>query len=347
MTVASTTQKAVYDGNGVAESFPTTFVFLDQEHVQCLLVDGNGLETALTLNTDYTVAGGNGATGAVIFPKAGSGYATLAAGEQLVIHRSVPLTQALDLVNYTDFDVELIERQLDLLTMVAQQQDEEIGRSIKVSLGSGHDPDAIMDSLATAEATAVASASTATSAAAIASAAQLAAETARDEAQSAVNGVEVSLNDTTPGKLEQKLASNGALSWTVNNPGGYETIAPVLNLDPASLEISGSALSVVNSALNKRYTHQSTDFTANEGLHIVSGGVTATLEAAPLDGAQYAFRPDNENPWDASAFTVSGGGRQIVPQYGASNASFGFNLTIPGILCVYVSNAGKFMLYEL
>jgi len=137
MAITSTTAKAIYAGNGSAASFPTTFKFLENEHVVCVLTNADGEDTVLELDTDYTVAGaGNDEGGTVTFPAGASPRAPLAAGETLTVYREVPLTQETDWENSDEIDVEEIEAADDKLTMLCQQIDAKAGRAIKVPVSS-------------------------------------------------------------------------------------------------------------------------------------------------------------------------------------------------------------------
>jgi hypothetical protein len=137
MAITSTTAKAIYAGNGSAASFPTTFKFLENEHVVCVLTNTDGEDVVLTLDTDYTVAGaGDDEGGTVSFPAPASSHAALAPGETLTIYREVPLTQETDWENSDEIDVEEIEAADDKLTMICQQLDAKVSRAIKVPVSS-------------------------------------------------------------------------------------------------------------------------------------------------------------------------------------------------------------------
>jgi hypothetical protein len=137
MAITSTTAKAIYAGNGSAASFPTTFKFLENEHVVCVLTNTDGEDELLALDTDYIVAGaGDDEGGTVTFPAESSDYPTLASGETLTIYREVPLTQETDWENSDEIDVEEIEAADDKLTMICQQIDAKAGRAVKVPVSS-------------------------------------------------------------------------------------------------------------------------------------------------------------------------------------------------------------------
>lgn len=128
MTVSSTTARVSYSGNGSTTAFAVSFYFLASSHLKVTRRAANGTETVLVLNTDYTVTGaGNPAGGTVTMTTAP------ATGQTLVIQRNVPLTQEVDYQPNDPFPAESHEQALDKLTMEAQQLNEAIGRSIKLS----------------------------------------------------------------------------------------------------------------------------------------------------------------------------------------------------------------------
>ena len=131
MTISSTANRTNTDGDGsvTAFSFPYLF-FADDDLTVILVVDSTGAETVKTISTHYTVSGkGNAAGGTVTMVTAP------ASGETLVIIRKEQFTQTLDLVENDPFPSALVEQQFDSLTMLAQQMNTEITRSMKLSDG--------------------------------------------------------------------------------------------------------------------------------------------------------------------------------------------------------------------
>ena len=133
MTVASTQDRVSFAGNASSTSFSTNpVVFFDNTDLRVLVVDANGVEDELMLIADYTVTGGDGATGTVVTTGL---YGTVAVGSTLVIIREVPATQASDLVNGSNSDADVLETALDRLTMVAQQVDAKADRAARLPDG--------------------------------------------------------------------------------------------------------------------------------------------------------------------------------------------------------------------
>jgi len=128
MTVSSSTNKVSYSGNGSLTTFAYTFKIFDQSDVVVILRAADGTETVKTITTHYTVTGvGSASGGNVVFGSAP------ASGVTVVILRSQPLTQGLDLVANDPFDAESLEEALDKLVFMSQKHEEELSRTIKGS----------------------------------------------------------------------------------------------------------------------------------------------------------------------------------------------------------------------
>ncbi len=116
MTVANTIRIIKYDGNGTLTVFKYPFkLVLDTHAIVTIVVDSTGIGTTQVITTDYSVSnvgendGGN--ITMVVAP---------ASGETLVIERTPPLTQLLDLRSQGSFPPEAIENAFDLMIMIIQ-----------------------------------------------------------------------------------------------------------------------------------------------------------------------------------------------------------------------------------
>ena len=131
MTVSSTTNKVSLSGNGTQDTFAYTFKIFEDGDLDVYIRDDEGTETLKTITTHYTVTGaGNEAGGNVVF----TGGNIPASTEDVIIQRKLDLTQGTDYVENDPFPAESHEEALDRLTMIAQQMQEEIDRSIKASV---------------------------------------------------------------------------------------------------------------------------------------------------------------------------------------------------------------------
>lgn len=126
MTIATAIARADYAGNGISVMFPVPFYFLEAPHIEVVRRGVDGVETALSKDVHFTVAGAG--------VKAGGAITMLtapASGEQLTIRRKVPITQTLDYVANDPFPAESHELGLDKSAMIDQQLAEEISRTLR------------------------------------------------------------------------------------------------------------------------------------------------------------------------------------------------------------------------
>lgn len=139
MTISTTASRISYNGNGATTAFSFPYRFLTNADLTVIKVAANGTETTLVLNTDYTVSGADDDAGGTVTV----GTAPLS-GQRLVIFRSVGITQEVDYITGDPFPAETHERALDRLTMIAQQQQDAIDRSAKLSETSTADADTLI-----------------------------------------------------------------------------------------------------------------------------------------------------------------------------------------------------------
>jgi len=130
MTISTTIIKNSYSGNGSTSVFNYTFKVTDQDDIEVIIRSANGAETVKTLTTHYTVSGvGNAGGGAVTFT-AGNIPVT---GETVILRRDTPQTQTMDLIDNDPMSADTIEDAHDKSIAIAQELQEQIDRSIKLS----------------------------------------------------------------------------------------------------------------------------------------------------------------------------------------------------------------------
>ena len=131
MTVSSTTTKNSYSGNGSNDTFAYGFKIFDDDDITVIIrTDATGTETVKTKTTHYTVTNvGNTNGGNVVF----TGGNIPATGETVVLRRTSEQTQTTDYVANDPFPAATHEDALDKLTFLAQEQQEELDRAIKIS----------------------------------------------------------------------------------------------------------------------------------------------------------------------------------------------------------------------
>lgn len=133
MTLTSTTIRAQYSGDSTDVSFPITFVFWGADDLQVVLTDAAGIETEWDRGTEYTISGGNGATGTLTVSTVPTDY-TPELGETLTILSNLPLTQPTSLPLGGPLPSTAIEQEFDQTVRMAQQLAERLGRTLKASI---------------------------------------------------------------------------------------------------------------------------------------------------------------------------------------------------------------------
>lgn len=131
MTVASSTARVAYAGDGSSTSFAIPFYFLADADIQAILKDAAGTETTWVLTTNYTLSGAGNLAGGTL-----TAVVAPASGETLTILRNVALTQDTDLTEGDPLPAATIETEFDKSRMIDQQQAEEIDRALKLAKSS-------------------------------------------------------------------------------------------------------------------------------------------------------------------------------------------------------------------
>jgi len=130
MTISTTTIKNSYSGNGSTSAFTYTFKITDDDDIQVIIRSSTGNETVKTKTTHYTVSGVGNANGGTITFTAGNIPANT---QTVILRRATPQTQELDLIENSDLPSDSLENSYDKLTSIAQELQEQIDRSIKLS----------------------------------------------------------------------------------------------------------------------------------------------------------------------------------------------------------------------
>ena len=146
MTITTTKRKAgPYHGDGMSVLFPFDFRVFEAQDLHVTYADESGAERVLSLNTDYkvnlnidqeTVPGGN-----VILNKA------LQHGNTITLTSGMAYLQPTKLTNHGGFYPTVINDALDRLTIFVQQLEEQVDRSVKVTVSSETSPDELVASI--------------------------------------------------------------------------------------------------------------------------------------------------------------------------------------------------------
>lgn len=136
MTISSEVRKAgPFNGNDVTTSFPFTFKVFDKADLRVVRTMPSGIEADLVLDSDYSVTlnGDQEASpgGTVTYPISGDPLPT---GWKLTAVGDIAALQPTDLTNGGGFYPQVIENMSDRLTMLIQQIEEELGRTVQISV---------------------------------------------------------------------------------------------------------------------------------------------------------------------------------------------------------------------
>ena len=126
MTVSMQITKRIYQGNGVSTQWDVDFPFMSASDICVYITSPEGVEEEVS--SHYAV---DALAHTLTYPTAESGQPPLAKGWRLTVLRHTPLTQEIDLIRQGELDAEVLEEGYDKLTLLVQELNEQINRSIK------------------------------------------------------------------------------------------------------------------------------------------------------------------------------------------------------------------------
>jgi hypothetical protein len=132
MTVQSTSNKAVGNGNGATTVWPFNFKVKLATDISVTITDPSGVDSVIP-SSAYSVSGLGGTSGSVTYPLVGG---ALAVGYKITVLRTVDYLQGADLVNQDGFYPEVVEDALDKISMGLQQLAEKISRAVLLPVSS-------------------------------------------------------------------------------------------------------------------------------------------------------------------------------------------------------------------
>jgi len=130
MTISTTTIKNSYSGNDSTDAFSYTFKITADSEMQVIIRSSTGSETVKSLTTHYTVSGAGNASGGTVTFTTGNIPAT---GETVILRRNTTQTQGMDLIENDPLPANTLETAIDKNLAIAQELQEQLDRSFKVS----------------------------------------------------------------------------------------------------------------------------------------------------------------------------------------------------------------------
>ncbi|UZP68551.1 discoidin domain-containing protein [Desulfovibrio mangrovi] len=204
MTVSSRVIVHTYVGNGTQSDWPILFPFFAPEEVKAIRTDVAGGDSALEYGSDYSV---------VPLEAGGTCICSLGDGERLTLFLELEPTQEVDLRNTGILAPEILERSLDRLTLMVQQQQEQISRCVQVDRTSGLNPSGLLLSIDASADSCISSAQAASEFAGASAGAASAAGAARDEAVAAAASIALPLH--IEGDAGRGLVADGVGGWAL------------------------------------------------------------------------------------------------------------------------------------
>lgn len=131
MTIATTTAKSRYAGDGGTTSFPTGFKFLDNDHVRVILLQSDGSESLWTEGSEYSLSGAGAPGGGTVTVSTSPSDFTPQSGEILVVKLAIPAEQQTALPLGGAFPSTAVEGMADLAALRDQQIEEALSRAPK------------------------------------------------------------------------------------------------------------------------------------------------------------------------------------------------------------------------
>lgn len=138
MLVSNNVFKNRYVWDGSQTNFPISFPFLDNNHIQVWYAEPGKLDTDAVIlgKENYTITGAGNPAGGVL-----TRTTAWAVGATIAIVRNVPITQLHQYTQYDNFPAKSHEDALAKLTMIDQQQQEILNRSVKLPVTDPRSPE--------------------------------------------------------------------------------------------------------------------------------------------------------------------------------------------------------------
>lgn len=138
MLVSNNVFKNRYVWDGSQTNFPISFPFLDNNHIQVWYAEPGKPDTDAVIlgKENYTITGAGNPAGGVL-----TRTTAWAVGATIAIVRNVPITQLHQYTQYDNFPAESHEDALAKLTMIDQQQQELLNRSVKLPATDPRSPE--------------------------------------------------------------------------------------------------------------------------------------------------------------------------------------------------------------
>ena len=295
MSLSSSVNKVIFTGDGVTKEFDVPYYVLAEADLKLSIVDiATDVETNITTNYSVAPTGGSfpALTSVITYPVSGD---AVTSAYKIVIIREIDVLQPTVYPTNGDFTPKVIEQSFDRITMIAQQQQEELDRSLKIGVVSDESLEALMDTLTASVSAAAGYASSAGTSATSAEEDAASAESAAASAASALADINeaIDLKIASPTEVKQAL---GTLNVNTSIDCANGNIATATLGADLTLSFTASASTSVCRVLTLILT--------NGGAHTLTwgstikwgGGVIPSLTASGVDVLTF-MTVDNGTTW--------------------------------------------------
>ena len=136
MTIDNENMRDEYTGTNAVDTFTYGFPIFDDDDLVVQVTNTSNTTVTLTKTTDYTVTGVGNSNGTVVLVNSSQawldGDGDLLTNYVITIYRDVDITQPSDLKNQGPYFQRTVEDVADRLTMIDQQQQDELDRAITI-----------------------------------------------------------------------------------------------------------------------------------------------------------------------------------------------------------------------
>jgi len=260
MTVSMQVTKRIYQGNGVTRAWDVDFPLASLNDLDIWVTSPLGESSQVTENFSLNSAGT-----VLTYPTEQSEQDPLASGWTITLVRHTPMTQTIDLLRQGELDAEVLEAGYDKLTLLVQEMNEKIARSIKYPVSSQNtdeDTSNFLNTILAAQSSATSSAQAAVTAA---TEAQTTAQTAASTISQAVSQGESTLQsvvsqastslDAKVSDAQTAAQSAAASAQTAQTAAQTATGAMATKAETDLSNITSSAKGVVTALLMPDYAN--------------------------------------------------------------------------------------------
>lgn len=317
MTVATTNNKHIYDGNDATVYWPYTFNLIQASDIEIYITDEDGAVDG-PLESGYDVEISNSR---VKYPSDGSGLPTLPTGSTITILRKVDLTQDVTYTRKGPFDPNTVEQQFDKQIMISQQLQETLDRCVKYGVEqnpSATDTETFLSSIETARDDAAASAAAASLSEVAAAASEAAAAISETNAGNSETAAGVSETNALNSENAAALSETNAAASALAASGSASTASSAASTATTQANnAANSAAAALTSANNASTSETNAGLSETAALAAQGAAETAQGLAEAAQLASETAQGLSEAARDAAAISAAAA---LVSEGNAANS---------------------------